>query len=84
MPPLASRKRPVRSRRASVKAPFSWPKSSLSSSASGIAAQLIATNGPPCRLLRRWMARATISLPVPLSPVMSTVALTGATRSMRS
>ena len=37
---------------APVNAPFSWPNSSVSSSASGIAAQLIATNGPSLRGLR--------------------------------
>ena len=36
-----------------------------------------------CRL-RWWIARATSSLPVPLSPVISTVASVSATRSMRS
>jgi hypothetical protein len=35
----------------------------------GIAAQLTATNGPPP--LASWYARATSSLPVPLSPVRS-------------
>ena len=44
---------PRASLRASVKAPCTWPKSSLSSSASGIAAQLTATKG---RLLRRLRA----------------------------
>ena len=47
----ACRRRPARSgpcarRRRPVNAPFTWPKSSLSSSSSGIAAQLTATNGP--------------------------------------
>ena len=74
VPPLAWTKRPVRSARASVKAPRAWPNSSLSSSASGMAAQLSATKGPSLRRLRAWSARATTSLPVPLSPVMSTVA----------
>ncbi len=46
--------RPARSARAwrrsaPVKAPRSWPKSSLSTSVSGIAAQLTATNGAPAR-----------------------------------
>ena len=41
---------------------------------SGIAATLTATNGCVLRSLRRWMARATSSLPVPLSPEISTVA----------
>ena len=36
------------------------------------------------RRLRSWIARATSSLPVPLSPVTSTVASDRATRSMRS
>ena len=58
---------------APVNAPFSWPNSSDSISASGIAATLMATNGCPLRWLRWWTARATSSLPVPLSPVMSTV-----------
>ena len=56
-----------------MKAPFSWPNSSDSTSASGIAATLTATNGCPRRSLRAWIARATSSLPVPLSPVISTV-----------
>ena len=41
---------------------------------SGIAAQLIATNGPSARGLSAWSARANSSLPVPLSPSSSTVA----------
>ena len=45
MPRSASSKQPARRSVAPVKAPFSWPKISLSSSVSGIAAQLIATNG---------------------------------------
>ena len=46
---------------------------------SGSAAQLTATNGLPARGLLSWMARATSSLPVPLSPTMSIVAVVGAT-----
>jgi hypothetical protein len=53
--------------------PFSWPNSSDSRSVSGMAATLMATSGWPLRGLGRWMARATSALPVPLSPVMSTV-----------
>ena len=41
---------PIRWRSAPVNAPFSWPNSSLSSSASGMAAQLIARNGRSARL----------------------------------
>ena len=46
----------------------------LSRRAAGIAAQLTATNGPAARRPWRWIARATTSLPVPVSPVISTVA----------
>jgi hypothetical protein len=52
-----------------------WPKSSDSSSVSGTAPQLRATNGCSRRSEFSWMARATISLPVPDSPVTSTVLL---------
>src|SRR5579885_527829 len=62
---------------APVNAPFSWPNNSLSSRFSGIALQLMATNGPSLRALRRWMAAAAISLPVPLSPNESTGACRG-------
>ena len=44
-----------------------------------MAAQFSAKNGPWARVLSRWMARAATSLPVPLSPVISTVARVGAT-----
>ena len=37
-----------------------------------MAAQFSATNGPPDRRDLRWMWRASTSLPVPLSPVIST------------
>ena len=68
---------------APVNAPFSWPKISLSISVSGMAEQLMATNGLFLRGLSSWMVRATISLPVPLSPVISTDAVLGATISTR-
>ena len=58
---------------------FSCPKSSLSISVSGMAAQLTAINGPTERGLELWSARATNSLPVPLSPVINTAAEVGAT-----
>ena len=45
MPPSATSNRPRRSRSAPVNAPRTWPNSSLSSSGSGTALQLIATNG---------------------------------------
>ena len=64
-----------------MNAPASWPNSSLSSSASGIAAQLSFTNGLSARSLAAWMRAAMRSLPVPVSPWISTVAVLGATRS---
>ena len=45
VPPLPCSNLPMRRRSAPVKAPFSWPNSSLSSSVSGMAAQLRARNG---------------------------------------
>ena len=78
VPPSASSKQPTRRSTAPVKAPFSWPKISLSMSDSGIAAQLTATKGPPFRGLNSCSVRAASSLPVPLSPVISTEAREGA------
>ena len=74
VPPSAASKSPFWSRWAPVKAPFTWPNSSDSRSVSVSAPQLSATNGWPRRGLRAWSARATSSLPVPDSPVTSTVA----------
>ncbi len=84
VPPSAATNLPVWRRSAPVKLPFSWPKSSDSISSSGIAAQLTWTNGRSRRGEWRWMARATSSLPVPLSPVMRTVAGVGAAFSIVS
>ncbi len=75
MPPWAISKRPRRWLTALVKAPFSWPNSSLSSRFSGNAAQLTATSGPVRFCDASWMARAVCSLPVPVSPSISTVVL---------
>ena len=69
---------------APVNDPFSWPKSSDSIRSSGMAAQFTCTNRSRLRRLLRWMARATSSLPTPLSPVISTVALVGAARRIAS
>ena len=55
---------------ASVNAPLTWPKSSDSSSVSGMAAQLTLMNGRSRCALQLCMARATSSLPVPVSPVI--------------
>ena len=73
VPPSACSNLPARRASAPVKAPFSWPNSSLSISSRGIAAMLTATNGPPLRLPKSCSARATSSLPVPDSPAISTV-----------
>src|SRR6266446_6514181 len=62
---------------APVNDPFSCPNSSDSISSSGIAAQLTWTKRSRLRRLLRWMERATSSLPAPLSPSRSTVALVG-------
>ena len=71
--------RPTRAPTAPVNAPRVWPKSSASSSASGIAAQLSTTMGLLARGLRRCSALATTSFPVPVSPSISTVVDRGAT-----
>ena len=62
--------------------PRRWPKSSPSTRPGLSAARQIGRNGPLRRPLWRWMARATSSLPVPLSPVISTGTSVGATRAM--
>ena len=72
VPPSAFSNRPRLLACAPVKAPRTWPNSSLSSRPSGIAVQLIGTKGFSERSPWKWMARATTSLPVPLSPVIST------------
>lgn len=62
-----------------VNAPRSYPNSSLSRRVSGITAQLRRTYGFATRRLRLCRAPAINSLPVPLSPRISTVASVGAT-----
>ncbi len=79
LPPSAAWNSPRWFASAPVKAPFTWPNSSDSSSASGIALQFTATKGRPARGLARWMAWASSSLPVPLSPRSSTLASERAT-----
>ena len=46
----------------------------------GMAPQSTGTKGCTPRRLKRWIMRATSSLPVPVSPSMRTVASVGATR----
>ena len=84
MPPVASSNLPICCRIAPVNAPFSWPKSTLSTRSCGIAARFTATNGPSGDGPWRCSSRASNSLPVPLSPSTSTVAVSGATRRTRS
>ena len=76
--------RPIRRRSAPVKAPASWPKSSLSSTVSGSAPQLSATKFRALRRLQRCSRRATTSLPVPVSPRTSTSTSASATWRMVS
>jgi len=79
VPPSATSNSPRFLAIAPVNAPRSWPNSSLSISSGGIAAQLTLTNAPADTVLLRWIARAISSLPVPLSPVISTRLRVGAT-----
>ena len=72
VPPSACSSRPFLVRCAPVKAPRACPKSSLSSSVSGSAAQFSLTKGWVLRGLLKWIARAISSLPVPLSPSIRT------------
>ncbi len=60
------------SRSALVKAPALWPKSWLSINSCGMAAQLTLSMGRLARGLALCKARATSSLPEPLSPRTST------------
>ena len=81
MPPSASWNRPGLLATAPVNAPFAWPNSSASTSCSGSAAQFTKMNGRSARALFAWIIRATISLPVPLSPSIRTVTSLPATSS---
>ena len=73
MPPCAISKRPGLSLIAPVKAPRSWPKSSVSIRVSEKSAQLTATKGWWRRVLSWCSTLAMTSLPVPLSPMMITL-----------
>ncbi|MCY1180604.1 hypothetical protein D9M73_210600 [compost metagenome] len=78
VPPLANSNLPMRRFCAPVKAPGSWPNNSLSTTDSANAPALMATNGPSRRDDRSCSARATTSLPAPVSPRISTSALVAA------
>ena len=82
VPWLASSKRPCLVWKAPVKEPLVWPNSSLSRRLSTKAEQSTGTNSFFALSLRVWIARATSSFPVPLSPVRSTVLSLGAARLM--
>ncbi len=73
VPPSAASMRPIFWPAAPVKAPFSWPNSSLSSRDSLSAAQLMRVIAP-LRPDISWMVEASTSLPTPVSPRMSTLA----------
>ena len=75
MPPSATAAAPGLSASAPVKAPFRCPNTSDSSRSRGMAAQFSGTNGRAARVDIAWIARAQTSLPVPLSPLMKTVAV---------
>ncbi|MDP9891697.1 hypothetical protein J2W32_001916 [Variovorax boronicumulans] len=80
VPPCARSKKPWCWRSAPVKLPHSWPKISLSIRLGDSAPQFTARNGCSRRRLMSCTARATSSLPVPLSPWMNTVTAVRATR----
>jgi hypothetical protein len=72
-PAFARSNRPCLRTTAPVNASFSCPNNSPSIKLGLIATQLTATKGSPARLLALCMTRATSSLPVPGTPVMSTL-----------
>ena len=82
--PSASSKRPTRSALASVNAPFRWPNSSDSNTPSAMPPALTVTIGRLARGDTACSACATRLLPVPFSPVISTLASDGPTRAMIS
>ena len=67
-----------------VNAPLTWPKSCDSSRSTGIDPVFTGMNALSARVDAEWMALATSSLPVPLSPEISTVERDGATCATRS
>ena len=76
-PPSATSKSPFLLATAPVKAPRTWPKRFDSSRSVGIEPELTVTKGAPERGECVWIARATSSLPVPLSPSTRIVDLEG-------
>ena len=84
VPPSAISKRPTRSLLASVNAPFTWPNSSLSKTPSASPPVLTVTSGRVERSETECSVCATSPLPVPFSPVISTLASDGPTREITS
>ena len=78
VPPSASSKRPTRSDFASVKAPLTWPKSSLSKTPSESPPAFTTTRGLPARGETRCTAWATVPFPDPFSPGDEDVGVGGA------
>ena len=78
VPVRAASNRPTRSLTAVGNAPRTWPNSADSRCRSVIPAQLRERNGRSALGPCAWRARATSSLPVPLSPRISTGADPGA------
>ena len=68
VPLSASSKRPFFGYTAPVNAPFTWPKRFDSSKSGGRLPEFTVMNALSARAECRWNARATSSLPVPLSP----------------
>ena len=82
VPPCAASNDPARAATAPVNAPRACPNSSPSISELASAAQSTITNGPAARADASWIARAASSLPVPVSPRISTGASLCATRAI--
>ena len=84
VPPSAISKRPTRSTLASVNAPFTWPNNSLSKIPSARPPVFTVTRGRAARKEAECSVCATSPLPVPFSPVISTLASEGPTREITS
>ncbi len=83
VPWWATSNRPFFEATAEVKAPLTWPKRIDSSKSSGMEPVFTGTKEWSARVLWLWMVWAMSSLPVPLSPLTSTVERVGATCSTR-
>ncbi len=84
VPLSAASNRPFFKATAPVKAPLTCPNRWLSSRSGGREPLLTVTNGASARFEFMWMARATSSLPVPLSPWRRIVLRVGAAARTRS